>query len=167
MTRAKLVSPPPPGFDFDTFLHRLAADTDAGRLNNALAMLRADHFQLFSQVSEDALVGVVKSQTSDQRVYACRLAADGSFGCGTQNLRPCGGLRGSLCKHLLVLIVGLVRAEGLDPARAEEWVKASRKKPPVFDKDRMSETFLKYKGAEAGEVDWRPTETIPEDYYAL
>jgi hypothetical protein len=167
MSRAKLVTPPLPGCDFDAFLHRLTADTDAGRLNNALAMLRADHFQLFSQVSEDTLVGVVKSQTSDQRVYACRLAADGSFGCRTQNLRPCGGLRGSLCKHLLVLIVGLVRAEALDPARAEEWVKASRKKPPVFDKDRMSETFLKYKGAEAGEVDWRPTETIPEDYYAL
>jgi hypothetical protein len=31
----------------------------------------------------------------------------------------------------------------------------------------MSATFLRYKGAEAGEVDWRPTETIPEDYYTL
>jgi hypothetical protein len=130
-------------------------------------MLQADRFQLFSQVSDDALVGVVKSQTSDQRVYACRLTADGSFGCGTQNLRPCGGLRGSLCKHLLVLIVGLARAEALDLAKVQQWVKASRWKRPVLDADRISETFLKYKGAEAGEVDWRPTETIPEDYYAL
>jgi hypothetical protein len=31
----------------------------------------------------------------------------------------------------------------------------------------MSATFIRYKGAEAGEVDWRPTETIPEDYYAF
>jgi len=31
----------------------------------------------------------------------------------------------------------------------------------------MSQTFLKYKGAEAGEIDWRPTETVPEDYYAF
>jgi hypothetical protein len=31
----------------------------------------------------------------------------------------------------------------------------------------MSEALLKYMGAEAGEVDWRPMETIPEDYYAL
>jgi hypothetical protein len=30
----------------------------------------------------------------------------------------------------------------------------------------MSTTFLRYKGAEAGEIDWRPTETMPEDYYA-
>jgi hypothetical protein len=31
----------------------------------------------------------------------------------------------------------------------------------------MTEAFLQYKGAEAGEVDWRPTETIPEDFYAV
>ncbi|MHB8898287.1 MAG: hypothetical protein ACYC6Y_06030 [Thermoguttaceae bacterium] len=28
---------------------------------------------------------------------------------------------------------------------------------PELDKDVMSETFLRYKGAEAGEIDWRPT----------
>ena len=27
--------------------------------------------------------------------------------------------------------------------------------------------LLRYRGAQAGEVDWRPTETVPEDYYAL
>jgi hypothetical protein len=31
----------------------------------------------------------------------------------------------------------------------------------------MADLFLRYNGAEAGEVDWRPTETIPEDYYAM
>ena len=31
----------------------------------------------------------------------------------------------------------------------------------------MTETLLRFKGAEAGEVDWRPTETIPEDFYAM
>ena len=28
-------------------------------------------------------------------------------------------------------------------------------------------TLLKYKGVQAGEVDWRPIETIPEDFYAM
>ena len=28
-------------------------------------------------------------------------------------------------------------------------------------------TFVRYKGAEAGELDWRPTETIPEDFCAV
>jgi hypothetical protein len=31
----------------------------------------------------------------------------------------------------------------------------------------LSATIVRYKGAEAGEMDWRPTETIPEDFYAM
>ena len=71
--------------------------------------------QLFADVKDDALVGIVKSQSNRDLVYSCRLDQDGSFACCTQNLRPCGGLRGALCKHLLVLIVGLTRAGQLDP----------------------------------------------------
>ena len=161
------LTPPLPGFDFESFVHRLAAGTDRARLGKALDMLKADHFQLFAQVTDEAVVGVVKSQTSRERIYSCRLARDGSFACCTQNLRPCGGLRGALCKHLLVLIVGLTRAGELDPEKIERWIRDSRKQRPFLDADRMSETFIRYKGAEAGEIDWRPTETIPEDYYAL
>jgi hypothetical protein len=136
-------------------------------LDKALKMLKADRFKLFVEVKDDSVVGVVNSQTDKDLVYACRLADDGSFGCGTQNLKPCGGLQGSLCKHLLVLIVGLAKAGTLDPAKAYDWAETSRAQKPTLDKEAMSETFLRYKGAEAGEVDWRPTETIPEDYYAL
>lgn len=85
----------------------------------------------------------------------------------TQNLNICGGLRGSVCKHLLVLIVGLVQAGKLDPGTIDQWVSQSSKVKPVLDKDVMGEVFIRYKGAEGGEADWRPTETVPEDYYAL
>ena len=47
------------------------------------------------------------------------------------------------------------------------WADASKAHSPILDKDAMSETFLKYKGAEAGDIDWRPTETVPEDFYAM
>jgi uncharacterized protein YjbI with pentapeptide repeats len=164
-------APPPAApagsVDFPTFMANLAGAIDAARLSKALNMLKADRFQLFAEVKEADLVGVVKSQTDKELVYSCRLAADGSFACGTQNLRPCGGLQGALCKHLLVLIVGLVKAGKLDAAAAQQWVGSSRARKPALDKERMTATFLRYKGAEAGEVDWRPTETIPEDYYAL
>jgi hypothetical protein len=156
-----------PTFDFEAFMNRLITTTDASRLSKSLSMLKAEHFQLFSQVTDDAMVGVVKSQTNPDLVYSCRLAADGSFSCCTQNLRPCGGLHGKLCKHLLVLLVGLTRAGQLDPAKIESWVRESTTKKPALDATLMSETFIRYKGAEAGEIDWRPTETIPEDYYAL
>jgi hypothetical protein len=153
--------------DFDGFMQKLRQATDAGKLEKATSMLRAERFRLYTKVEANHLVGVVKSQTNPDLVYSCRLGSDGTYGCGTQNLRSCGGLQGSPCKHLLVLIVGLAKAGELDPAMAHAWTQAARGKQPLFDKDALSETFLKYKGAEAGEIDWRPTETIPEDFYAM
>jgi hypothetical protein len=141
--------------------------TDEAKLKKAMSMLKAERFQLFAQVQPDQVVGVVKSQSSHDLVYSCRLGSDGKYSCCTQNLNVCGGLRGSPCKHLLVLIVGLTKAGELDPATAHEWTQASRGKKAELDKDAMTETFLRYKGAEAGEIDWRPTETIPEDFYAM
>jgi hypothetical protein len=152
---------------FPTFMRTLEANTDPGRLANALKMLKAERFQLFSMVEAASLIGVVKSQSSASRVYSCRLTADGDFACCTQNLRHCGGLRGHLCKHILVMVVGLTRSGQVDLGVVERWVNASRSRRPILDADVMSATFLRYKGAEAGEIDWRPTETIPEDYYAL
>jgi uncharacterized protein YjbI with pentapeptide repeats len=157
----------PGTMDFDTFFKNLDAKVEAGRMKKATSMLKAERFSLFADVSDASLVGVVKSQTNPDLVYSCRLAADGRFGCGTQNLKPCGGLQGALCKHLLVLVVGLARAGKIDPATAYAWADASAAHQPALDKDALSETFLKYKGAEAGEIDWRPTETIPEDFYAM
>src|SRR5262249_7991150 len=124
--------------DIDTFMESLDRKCDTAKLGKALLMLKAERFQLFSQIEKDSLVGVVKSQTNADLVYSCRLASDGSFSCCTQNLRPCGGLRGSLCKHLLVLVVGLTKGGELDPAAVDEWVAASRKKRPDIDEGLMS-----------------------------
>jgi uncharacterized protein YjbI with pentapeptide repeats len=153
--------------DLESFMKRLQELTDQAKLDKALKMLKADRFKLYAQVTDAFLVGVVKSQSDPDLVYSCELAADGIYGCCTQNLNVCGGLRGSLCKHLLVLIVGLANSGELDPNIIDGWVLLSQGQKPVLDKDAMSETFLRYKCAEAGEVDWRPTETLPEDYYAL
>jgi hypothetical protein len=140
---------------------------DPSRMSKALDMLKKERFKLFAQVEGDSIIGVVRSQSEAERVYSCRLTSAGSYACCTQNLNACGGLRGALCKHLLVLIVGLARAGQIDPAVVDAWVKASRAQKPELDRDIMTATFLRHKGAEAGEIDWRPTETIPEDYYAL
>jgi uncharacterized protein YjbI with pentapeptide repeats len=153
--------------DFDTFLKDLGAKVEAARMDKAGSMLKAERFQLFAEVKDTGIVGIVKSQSGGDLVYSCRLNADGAFGCCTQNLRPCGGLRGALCKHLLVLIVGLAKAGQLDPATVNMWVDLSSSHKPAIEEDSMSATFLRYKGAESGEIDWRPTETIPEDFYAM
>jgi uncharacterized protein YjbI with pentapeptide repeats len=153
--------------DFETFLKQLNDKVERSRMEKAGSMLKAERFRLFSEVKDDSIVGVVKSQSNAELAYSCRLASDGSFGCCTQNLRYCGGLRGALCKHLLVLIVGLARAGEIDAATVDHWINLSRGHKPSIDEDLMTDTFLRYKGAEAGEIDWRPTETIPEDFYAM
>jgi hypothetical protein len=167
--KPKVIGPPvvKKPMDLAGFIRELERHCDPGRVDNAKKMLRADRFQLFVELDDEHLTGVVKSQSTDIRLYACQLKADGNYCCCTQNLNVCGGLRGALCKHLLVLLIGLTQSNQLDPAKASQWVKASRKQKPTLEKDSMTTTFVKYKGAEAGNIDWRPTITIPEDFYAI
>jgi uncharacterized protein YjbI with pentapeptide repeats len=153
--------------DMGQFLTILEASIEKERLSKAKSMLKAERFRLFAECTTEHLVGVVKSQNDPDLVYSCRLSSAGDFACCTQNLNPCGGLRGSLCKHLLVLIIGMANAGDLDPTTVNLWIASARRRKPELNKDLMSETLIRYKGAEAGEIDWRPTETIPEDFFAL
>lgn len=153
--------------DTASFLKALELRIEAAKIDKATKMLKASGFKLFNDVSDEHVSGVVKSQTDPDLVYACRVAHDGQYACCTQNLNICGGLRGSICKHLLVLIIGLVQAGELDPTTIDAWIAKTHSVKPELDKEIMGAIFIKYKGAEAGEVDWRPTETVPEDYYAL
>ncbi len=152
--------------DLAAFMKRLEASIEKPRLRKALNMLKGERFQLFVEVEDARLTGVVKSQSDPDLVYSCTLSAHGAFSCCTQNLNICGGLRGSLCKHLLVLVVGLAQAHEIHPDTLDDWVQRSTLHRPVLDKDTLGVVLLKYKGAQAGEIDWRPTETIPEDFYA-
>jgi uncharacterized protein YjbI with pentapeptide repeats len=153
--------------DFDSFMKAIVVRTDKDKVKKATKMLKAERFQLFNDIAETHVLGVVKSQTDPDLVYACRIDGEGHYACCTQNLNICGGLRGSVCKHLLVLIIGLVKAGQLDPGTIDGWVSRTHGGKPELNKETMGEIFIKYKGAEAGDVDWRPTETVPEDYYAL
>jgi hypothetical protein len=153
--------------DFTTLCTFLPLRTDIVKFKKATSLLKRSGFQLYHVLSSFQLAGIVKSQSDPALVYACHLNERGEYCCCTQNIKICGGLKGSLCKHLLVLILGLVQLGILDPVVADRWVIRSRHVKSKLNKELMSEIFLKYKGAEAGEVDWRPTETLPEDYYAV
>jgi uncharacterized protein YjbI with pentapeptide repeats len=153
--------------DVASFLKALELRIEKPKIDKATKMLKASGFKLFNDITDQHVSGVVKSQTDPDLVYACRVAEDGQYSCCTQNLNVCGGLRGSLCKHQLVLIIGLVQAGELDPTTIDGWIAKTHDVKPELDKETMGAIFIKYKGAEAGEVDWRPTETVPEDYYAL
>lgn len=153
--------------DFAGFLSQLYGLVDEGKLGRALDMLRKDRFKLYTRVDDAHLVGVVRSQSGSGSVYASWLTPEGTYGCVQPDLSECMGLQGTTCKHLLVLVCGIARTGQLPLDRALAWIRAAGTKEPSDNHELCAETFIQYKGAEAGEVDWRPTETIPEDFYAL
>lgn len=152
--------------DFAGFLSQLYGNVDEKKLGRALDMLRKDRFQLYSRHDATHLVGVVRSQTSDG-VYASWITPKGHYGCAQPSLDACMGLQGSMCKHLMVLVLGLAQTRQLDLVEMLGWLRLANAKGPRADTELCAETFIQYKGAEAGEIDWRPTETIPEDFYAV
>ncbi len=153
--------------DTVTFLKALTLRIDKSKINKATKMLKTSGFKLFHSVTKNNLIGVVKSQSDPDLIYACRVNAQGQYACCTQNLNICGGVRGSICKHLLVLLIGLVQAGKLDPAIIDSWISKTLDTKPELNKETMAAILFRYKGAEAGEVDWRPMQTVPEDYYTL
>lgn len=59
----------------------------------------------FVELAEGRLQGVVSSGSDIARVYVSSIAAGShAYSCSTNNNRPCGGLRGSPCKHLGALM---------------------------------------------------------------
>lgn len=150
---------------FVDFLSLIQIDFDSNRVGKALTMLKQDRFSLYVEQNDSGVFGVIKSQTDAELIYACKLGNEGTFCCCTQNLNPCGGLRGSLCKHILCMVIGLTKSGKVNPNTATRCIIASKKESPLLDPDLMGGLFIKFAGALSGEIDWRPTETIPEDYY--
>ncbi|HSN99024.1 MAG TPA: hypothetical protein VLS89_12085 [Candidatus Nanopelagicales bacterium] len=86
----------------------------------------------FVELYAGRLQGVVSSGSDEDRVYVSYFEdGTGNFYCSTNNNRPCGGLRGSPCKHLqelmgeAVLQFGAPRVInylglGADPAKAKD-----------------------------------------------
>jgi uncharacterized protein YjbI with pentapeptide repeats len=149
---------------------RLNATIDPKRMKRTLDMLKSGKNQLFAEVEPDHVRGIVRSQREEDLVYSCVLTENGTYACCTPDLSPCMGLRGEPCKHILVLLIGLARAGEIDPTTVDRWVVAAAGKNHKWNKttrNHVSDTLLRYKGVQAGEVDWRPTETIPEDFYTM
>lgn len=146
--------------------------TDPKRIKRALDMLRKETMQLYVDVDEEHASGIVRSQTGYSNYYSTRLEADGRYSCCDSDLYDCMGMQGKVCKHLLVLMLGLVQSGELRAATARAWMSAANKRKPPTGKSGkdmeqlLADTILRYKAAEAGELDWRPTETVPEDFYA-
>ncbi|HZN33764.1 MAG TPA: pentapeptide repeat-containing protein [Pirellulaceae bacterium] len=156
--------------DINGLMARLHAIIDPARMKRTLDMLKKEKHQLFFEIEPTMVRGIVRSQKDPDLVYSCVLMEDGIYSCATPDVAKCMGLSDEPCKHILVLVIGLARAGLLDPTTADRWMLAAKTMNPRWNKtvqNYVSDSLLKYKGVMAGEVDWRPAETIPEDFYAM
>ena len=146
----------------------------APKIHKAIDMLRREKNLLYIEKTEENLKAVVKSQTNPNKLdYACSIKSDGSFFCGTQNLYPCGGLRGTICKHIILTLIATVKQGYMANDELIEWVKKTINNRPKLNKPEASSIFMHYKDATNGSLDsikqieWRPVEILPEDFMAL
>ncbi|MCL4819297.1 MAG: hypothetical protein KJ067_09150 [Vicinamibacteria bacterium] len=155
-------------FDVRALALHLRSLTDPKKVERGVQMLKQQSFHLYSEATPRSVGGIVKSQTLEDAFYACWIGDAGRFGCFDAGLQPCMGQGGGqICKHLVVLMLGLAAAGQLDPRHAFEWARIAADQWPLDKSPEGAELLLRYRAAQAGEVDWRPTETLPEDYYAL
>lgn len=157
----------PDAGDLSGLLAALPGLVDPKRVTRALKMLQKDAFDLYVRVEGDTVRGVVKSQTTPDKIYACGLDAQGVYHCTDGQLQTCMGLQGRVCKHLLVLVIGAAHGGEIGFADARSWLDAaSTRKPLTDDEDAGADIVLAYRQASSGELDWRPMQTVPEDFYA-
>jgi hypothetical protein len=158
-------APPPIGPGL--LLRLLDRHLERDRMERALEMLRAETHQLYSQVDRRSVSGVIRSQSAESKLYLCRLDESGEYCCCDNDFEPCMGTQGRLCKHIILLVVGLVQSGALPFTSAYRWVHAARAHAPGLDMRVVEHALGLYRLAQQGQVDWRPVETIPEDYYAI
>ncbi len=154
--------------DFSSFVGNLFGLIDKRKADRAMKMLKSEKHQLYSKLDEASLIGIVRSQTSESVIYVPWINSEGKYGCCDGGLGNCMGQQDRRpCKHLLVLLIGLTHAGKISPELANSWMQKTAGKGPRKNDDFIATVLLEYKGAQAGEFDWRPTETVPEDYYAF
>lgn len=138
------------------------------RIFKAIKMYKKESSLLYIDKTNESLKAVIKSQTNpDTLEYAVYLHSSGSFFCGTQNLHPCGGLRGKICKHIILALIAAIKSEQGTINELINWVDKTRNMRPNFIKSNATAIFLKYQNAIQGIIEWRPVEILPEDFIAL
>lgn len=161
----------PEQLNFQSLVVKLQATIDPNRVQKALQMLKTEGYSLFSEHDAKLISGIVSSQTGTSSGYSCMIKHDGSYSCCCDDQYICWGMQGNaICKHILVLLLGLVQTSELDAVTVFKWIQSTIANKPTENDESMNllaKTWLRYKGAMAGELDWRPMETIPEDYYAF
>ena len=122
----------------------------------------------YVEYHDNKIQGVVSSGSSIERVYVCVLDFNkNTFTCHTNNNRPCGGLRGSMCSHLSAL---LSNARKVDSIKQHDVINkihlliqdGSARYPEVFTRFQEKLKFLEIEdaGVSIPETRWFYTNVV-------
>lgn len=143
-------------------------ETIPPRITKAIRMFKKESNLLYIDKDNESLRAIVKSQTHpDKLEYAILLNSDGSFFCGTQNLYPCGGLRGKICKHIILALIATIKSNQGTANELIKWVDNTKGIRPKLIKPQATAIFVRYQNALEGKIEWRPVEILPEDFMAF
>jgi hypothetical protein len=101
----------------------------------------------FVELLDKRLQGIVSSGSDIERVYVSYFEAGTlNYGCATNNNRPCGGLRGYPCSHLIELLNEAVIQYGFD--EVVDFLRLNVER----DKLKTIHDILQHKGRGSGET---------------
>jgi uncharacterized protein YjbI with pentapeptide repeats len=151
--------------NFDALMGALAGLIGHNRSSPLYALNNAHVVPLWSEGDEDGVRGVVPESAKSTTFRACRLTSAGAHECCKQDFTLCTDAGKGMCQHVLVLLLDLARRERIALADALRWARLSLAHDRSADPEILARVFASY--AESTQTDYRPNETLPEDYYAL
>jgi uncharacterized protein YjbI with pentapeptide repeats len=151
--------------DFNALVTTLTGLFGFARWRDLTSLFNAGLVPLWSEGNPDGMRGVVPEAAKSTAFRACHLTSSGGHQCGTQNFALCDEGRTGVCKHLMVLLLDLARRERIPLGNAVAWARLSLAHDGALDRTALAAIFAAY--AESTQSDYRPNETLPEDYYAL
>ena len=148
------------------FIYSAQRNLEWGKVNRAVKMLKKEKHLMFIERTPEGIAGIVKSQTNKALKYSVIVNENGSHVCGTQNLHRCGGLRGGICKHGIMLTMAAVKGNLITPEEGILWLQRSVGQYSVYNKQVASALFARCESPTL-DLEFRMVEINPEDFVAF
>jgi hypothetical protein len=137
------------------------------KIERALVMLGNQRNLLMIKSQKDSLMAVVKSQTTDGIEYATYISETGRYFCCPQDLEYCLGMKGSLCKHIILSLAAACKDGTVPKDTLKKWIQNTQGKHPIIDENMAAGLFVESKMPKDARIGWREIEILPEDMMAF
>lgn len=105
----------------------------------------------FLEMKNGMLYGIISSGSDEDRVYGAYIDNKGNYYCSTNNNRPCGGMRGSPCKHMESLLDEALKV--YSPEKIDKYLDLNIKHPEEIKSGKEFFPYFKM-GPKTIEMGW-------------